>query len=329
MSHLCSLSDILDYVKHNEHIFDCYIKADNILHKFSNPCCAISGGRDSDIMLDIIYRLDIDKKVKYYWCNTGVEYQATKDHLDYLEQRYGIKIERIKAIKPIPTTCQEYGQPFLSKHVSDKISCLQRHGFAWEDEPFDVLIKRYPRAKSALLWWTNGKANTKQYNIMGNKFLKEFIIANPPSFNISNKCCEYAKKKISHKFEKDNNCDLSIIGVRRSEGGIRATAYKNCFSDNQNGVSQYRPLFWFTNEDERNYDELFNITHSDCYGVYGFKRTGCVGCPYIRNLDDELSIIEQYEPKLSKAAKNIFKDSYEYTRKYREFVESMKGKKTH
>ena len=36
--------------------------------------------------------------------------------------------------------------------------------------------------------------------------------------------------------------------------------------------------------------------------------------------------MEQYEPKLAKAAKNIFKDSYEYTRRYRQFVEEMKRK---
>lgn len=329
-SNLCNLSDILDYVQQNDNILNCYIKANNVLDKFESPVCSISGGRDSDIMLDILSRIDRHKKIIYVWFDTGVEYQATKDHLDYLEQKYGIHIIRAKAVKPIPTSCKEYGQPFISKHVSEMMSRLQKHNFQWEDEPFDDLIKKYPKCRCALLWWTNGKPNTtrgySQFNIGYNKFLKEFIVAHPPTFKISSKCCEYAKKKVAHKFEKDYQCDLSIIGVRKSEGGVRSASYKNCFSDNDDKVSQYRPLFWFSNDDEVIYDKLFDISHSDCYSIYGLKRTGCVGCPFGKELNHELEVMEQYEPKLAKAAKNIFKDSYEYTRRYRQFVEEMKRK---
>ena len=38
--------------------------------------------------------------------------------------------------------------------------------------------------------------------------------------------------------------------------------------------------------------------------------------------------MEQYEPKLAIAAKNVFKDSYEYTKQYREFCKQMKNKET-
>lgn len=61
-------------------------------------------------MLDIISRIDKNKRVRYVWFDTGIEYQATKDHLNYLEENYGIQIERVKAIKPIPVSCKEYGQ---------------------------------------------------------------------------------------------------------------------------------------------------------------------------------------------------------------------------
>lgn len=65
--------------------------------------------------------------------------------------------------------------------------------------------------------------------------------------------------------------------------------------------------------------------HSKCYTEYGLKRTGCVGCPYGRDFENELEVVQKYEPKLYKAVCNIFKDSYEYTRKYKAFVEDMKG----
>ena len=53
----------------------------------------------------------------------------------------------------------------------------------------------------------------------------------------------------------------------------------------------------------------------------------CSGCPYGRDFEEELRIIEEHEPKLYKAVNNIFKDSYEYTRKYREFCREMNLKK--
>lgn len=289
-----------------------------------------AGGGDSDIMLDILSKVDTEHKVIYVWFDTGIEYQATKNHLNYLEEKYGIHIHRAKAIKPIPFSCKEYGQPFLSKHASEQIDRLQRHGFQWEDEPYEVLKNKYHNCDSALKWWTNSYETTtrgfSQFNINYNSFLKEFLLDHPPSFKISKKCCEYAKKSVAHNFAKTNQIDVFIVGVRKSEGGTRSTAYNNCFSDNSstNKLSQYRPLFWFKDSDKAAYENIFDIKHSDCYEVYGLKRTGCVGCPYGRNLEYELDVVKEYEPKLLKAINNIFKDSYEYTKQYHKFVEEHK-----
>ena len=68
-------------------------------------------------MLDIIWRCDKDNKVDFVWFDTGLEYQATKDHLKYLENKYGIEVKSYRAIKPIPTSCKEFGQPFISSYI--------------------------------------------------------------------------------------------------------------------------------------------------------------------------------------------------------------------
>ena len=81
-----------------------------------------------------------------------------------------------------------------------------------------------------------------------------------------------------------------------------------------------------TSADRKEYEELFNIKHSRCYTEYGFRRTGCACCPYGKDFDDELKVLEQHEPNLCKAVKNIFHDSYEYTRQYREFRKEMENK---
>ena len=174
-----SIEKILDDTKENQHIFDSFLKANSVLAGYSNPCCSISGGKDSDIMLDLLTHIDPEKRIQYVWFNTGIEYEATKQHLDYLEQKYGIKIHREKAIKPIPLSCSEFGQPFLSKRVSDMIERLQRHNFQWEDEPYDVLVQKYPRCITAIGWWTN-HFESIQFNIDYNRYLKEFLLLNPP-----------------------------------------------------------------------------------------------------------------------------------------------------
>lgn len=185
----------------NETIVNNYIKAWNIINKdkYKKIMVSISGGADSDIILDICYRCDKYDKCEYVWFNTGLEYDATKEHLDYLEDKYGIEIKRERAIKPIPVSCREYGQPFLSKFVSDMIGRLQRHGFQWEDDTYENLIVKYPKCKGAIAWWTNHRDTAdfgySRFNIDYNKFLKEFIIENPPKFRISDKCCKYAKKR--------------------------------------------------------------------------------------------------------------------------------------
>lgn len=277
-------------------------------------------------MIDICTKCDKDSKIDYVWFDTGLEYNATKEHLKYLEQKYEITINKYKAIKPIPTTCKEYGQPFISKFVSECIQRLQNHGFKWEDESFDVLYEKYPKCKSALQWWCNDYGTGSRFNIERNKFLKEFMVQNPPTFKISNKCCKFAKKDVIHKCIKDNNYELNIYGVRKSEGGARSGAYKSCFSDMDAGCDEYRPLFWYKDEDKEEYEIAYNISHSRCYTEYGLKRTGCCGCPFGRNFEFELQIIKQFEPKLYVAVNNIFKESYEYTRKYKNFVNEMKGK---
>lgn len=310
----------------NETIVNNYIKAWNIINKdkYKKIMVSISGGADSDIILDICYRCDKYDKCEYVWFDTGLEYDATKEHLDYLEDKYGIEIKRERAIKPIPISCREYGQPFLSKFVSDMIGRLQRHGFQWENDTYENLIVKYPKCKGAIAWWTNHRDTAdfgySRFNIDYNKFLKEFIIENPPKFRISDKCCKYAKKEVSKQCVKQNGYDLVVTGIRKAEGGIRSGQYKSCFMEDLE-YDTYMPIFWYKKQDREQYEQYFDIIHSRCYTEYGFKRTGCACCPFgfYGGLKNELKEAKQYEPKLHKAVCNVFKDSYQYTKEFEKF----------
>lgn len=318
---------ILDQCHSNLTIFDAMAKILDVIPKYKKVTVSISGGADSDIIIDMIERCQFDTQIDYIWFNTGLEYQATKEHLDYLEKKYNVEIKRCKPKKPIPLAVREYGVPFLNKYTSAMIARLQRHQFKFEDKSFEELYKEYPKCKVPLKWWTDSwfGGRHSSFNISRNKWLKEFLVENPPTFKISDKCCYWTKKKTAFDYLKENDVDLNIVGLRKSEGGIRAAAFKTCFEHRENQAAYLRPIFWFKNSDKEEYEALFDVTHSRCYTEYGMTRTGCAGCPYSRTFEKDLEIIKKYEPKLYKAVNNIFGQSFEYTRKFIEF-KKMKEK---
>lgn len=357
-----SLFEALNYLPKSQVVVENFVKAWSIINNpnIQRICCCISGGADSDILMDLITKCDLSNKTDYYYFDTGFEYTATKHHIRFLEKKYNKQIIWVKAKKPIPITCKKYGIPFLSKMVSENMMRLQRVNFKWEDKPFEELIREYckeiPEEKaykngklkkgyvlidgkyyrgvySALQWWCN-QHESNQFNISHNKWLKEFVIKNPPNFSIANKCCKYAKKDVAHDVILSKKYELNVIGARKSEGGIRATAYKSCFDDNgkiktSDGYwhfNNYRPLYWYKNEDKEIYKSHFLVNNSICYSTYGLARTGCCGCPFSQDLEKELDAIKKYEPKFYKAVYNVFGESYEYTKKYRSFQEEMKKK---
>ena len=125
------------------------------MQSHKNILCLVSGGSDSDVMMDLLLKCGGKDKTHFVFVDTGLEYAATKEHVKSLSKKYEVEIETIKPKKSIPACVKEYGVPFWSKFASEMLERLQRHSFKFEDEPFDVLYKRYPKCKTALEWWCN------------------------------------------------------------------------------------------------------------------------------------------------------------------------------
>jgi 3'-phosphoadenosine 5'-phosphosulfate sulfotransferase (PAPS reductase)/FAD synthetase len=285
---------------------------------------AYSGGSDSDTTMWILRYAGFEPKAVFH--NTGLEYEATWKQIEYMRSE-GFDIEVIKAKIPIPTSNRVYGHPFISKQVSEMLQRLQKHDFDFQNHgilSFDELYKIYPNCKSALRWWTNNTPSP-QTDIQNNRYLKEFLIEFGLPFRVANKCCDGAKKLPIKQYVKEHDIDLMILGIRKSERGKRNVVYKNCYvSFSTRSYSMFFPIFWINDEQKRILDLELSIKHSDCYEVYGLKRTGCAGCPFGRNFEQELAIISHFEPKLNKGINSIFASSYEWTRKYKEYVRVKK-----
>ena len=315
-------------INENENIYNTACKCWYTVQEHKKIMCSISGGYDSDIILDLIVRCGGRERTTFVFNDTGLEYNATKEHLKYLESRYGVQIKRLSPQKAIPTCCREYGVPFWSKYVSSMIYRLQKHGFRWEDEPLKELLSKYPRCRSALRWWCNDfkteNGQESRFNIAYVNGLKEFMQQSPPEFRISSKCCDYSKKMPAHKELESGAYDLNITGVRKKEGGTRSSAYKSCYDDVRVGPDNYRPLFWWTGADKEVYRKHFGIIRSDCYELWGMDRTGCAGCPFGKDFENELDLVCLFEPKKYRAMEAVFGQSYAYTRKFWEYRERRK-----
>ena len=70
------------------------------LREHPKAICSYSGGADSDILLDLIERtrsmMPFLPKVDYVFFNTGLEMQATKDHVKQQAEKYGVEIREAR-----------------------------------------------------------------------------------------------------------------------------------------------------------------------------------------------------------------------------------------
>ena len=304
--------------------------------------CSYSGGSDSDILIDLIERtramMDYQlPPVKYVFFNTGLEMQATKDHVKDTAQKYGVEIEECRPKISIVTAAKKYGIPFVSKIMSEGLKGWQKKGIpltiAEEYEQAEdkeakrkELKERYPRSESVInfLCCCNSAGEPRpniQLVINSSKYMRDFINEYPPDFKISSECCNHCKKEPAHRIQKDY--EMIITGERRAEGGMRSVPRKDntslCFTETANGQFRLRPLYYVSDKDKAWYKEHYGIKYSDAYEVYGLTRTGCCGCPISYKAIDDLELIRPYEPNVVKAAWSIFGKSYEYRKKYNEY----------
>ncbi len=255
---------------------------------------SVSGGSDSDCIIHLVctYFPEYLDKCHFCFVNTGLEYQATKDHLTYIEERYGIEIKRLRG-KSVVWTVRKYGFPILSKYKAQLIGKYVKgvpHAYKWifEEKVTSFNAMRFTDPQKDLA-----------------RYLKENGI------NVSAKCCDVSKKEPLFAYIKEHNIDLSCTGERKAEGGQRALAHKSCFEEGNHGIDKYMPLWWWPDSVKGVFKATEGIRYSDCYEVYGMRRTGCVGCPFNLNVADDLQAMIEYEPRLFKACMSVFGQSYE------------------
>lgn len=258
-----------------------------------NAYLSFSGGKDSTILH---YLLDLalpNNQIPRVFIDTGIEYTMIREFVLKLAEN-DKRIIIIKPSKPIKATLDKVGYPFKSKEHSLRVEQFNKGKNA-------NYIKKYINGYDH-----NGKKSTF---VCPKILLYQFKTKG--KFNYSNRCCYEMKKKPAHLWGKEHKKTIVITGMRQEEGGNRARL--GCLTDNN---TKFHPLIKVNDEWEQWFIDEYNIKLAELYyPPFSFKRTGCKGCPYALDLQEQLEIMELYLPSERRQCEIIWKPVYDEYRR--------------
>lgn len=176
---------------------------------------SFSGGRDSTVLLDIVWSIYPD--VPAVFSNTGLELRQIKEFVKFTSERGLTSIvngERIyrkgEVVRVTPKenfkkVTEQYGYAVVSKKVSVQLEVLQKNDPKWANTQ-----KLYREG-------VNSKGVQNKFWKLPKKY--EHLIDSNIKF--SGKCCDKLKKDPFKNYEKETGFK-PIQGVMADEGGMRA-----------------------------------------------------------------------------------------------------------
>ena len=132
-------------------------------------------------------------------------------------------------------------------------------------------------------------------------------------FKISDQCCMEMKEKPLKQWEKNSNIKNKITGLTRAEGGRRSNI--SCILVKKDKIA-FHPLAPVQPEWKDWFIKEYNVQLCKLYSEpYNFKRTGCKGCPFALDLQNQLETMEIYMPNERKQCEIIWKPVYDEYRR--------------
>jgi 3'-phosphoadenosine 5'-phosphosulfate sulfotransferase (PAPS reductase)/FAD synthetase len=231
---------------------------------------AYSGGKDSLCMLDITRRF-VNKNVPAVFCNTGNEYPEV---VKFVRQT-----ENLVIIRPevrIGQIIEKYGFPLVSKEQSR-------------------YINQAKHTKSEKLLKIRLYGGEKGIGKIAERW--KFLIHAP--FDVSEKCCDFLKKKPFEKFHRQTGL-YPVIGTMAGESRLRLQRWLKygCNSFETKMIASY-PLSIWTEADIWAYIRKFNLPYCSVYDT-GIRRTGCMFCGFGCHLknDRRFYLLKEHNPKI-------------------------------
>lgn len=280
-------------------LFDRITKIKSVIQEYGeeNFYVAFSGGKDSTVLSALIDMAIPENNIPRVYANTGIELNMIRDFVIEL-QKNDDRIVIIKPSVPIKKMLENEGYPFKSKSHSEFVHRYQNSGKT-------LSVKQYLGERDDKEPWQRSCPKSLKYQFSNENTLK-----------ISDKCCVRLKEEPVKRWSNEHNKPYGIVGVMRAEGGRRRTAKCVVFTNKGKNLSKFQPLVAINKEWENWFIKEYNIKICDIYKEpYNFQRTGCKGCPFVINLQEELDILEKHLPSERKQCEIIWKPVYDEYRR--------------
>lgn len=238
-----------------------------------------SGGKDSHFLYWFI---------KDYLKRTDIEIVGVNTYMEHHEilQRILKNCDKVLIPKMKPMEIKEkYGIPCFSKQQDEYI---KRYQTGHITEYLMTRITGYDK---------NGNKATTMFKL--NNKARDLLLSGE-LHKVSNMCCKVIKKDTLHKYEKETG-KKAILGVRGSESKVRSAMYKSCFTKDK----KFTPIHDLNDDLLERIIKKYNIEVPKVYEH--IKRTGCMGCPYGKNTEKELLLVNENQRKF---ICEYFKESY-------------------
>ena len=241
---------------------------------------SFSGGKDSTVLLHLVR--SIYPNVRAVFFNTGLEFTE----IVQFARRFD-NVDELKPKKSFREVWNNYGIPVVSKEVSSYINDVRTST--------DKMVEKR-------LNYRNSYSISKKWIYMCDE---EFA-----PYKISNKCCQYFKKDLSHDYIKETG-RYPIVGTMADESILRLNSWIRHSCNMFDGKKiQSRPLSIWKEDDVWEYIKKYNIEICSLY-YNGHDRTGCFCCPYGAKIEDErtgtnrFEVLREKHPKQYKALEKM------------------------
>lgn len=233
---------------------------------------SFSGGIDSTVLVAIARRLY--PNLECVFSNTGLEMPEIVEFV-----RTFPNVKEVRPEKSFKNVIEEYGYPVVSKKVSRFISDCQNPS----EKNADTRNLRLTGISSVT------QPGKLQKSMMIPKKWK-FLIDAP--FKVSDKCCDWIKKKPIEKYLKETGM-RPMTAEMAADSKRRESTYLQTGCNNFGGhYPKSMPMGFWTRQDVLGYIKEFNLPYCSVYGdiVYNpetktlettkEQRTGCMFCMF-------------------------------------------------
>lgn len=291
----------------DDKIRDACHRIEDLYNETEGHCyVSFSGGKDSTVLLALIKMCEEvytipQNAIPAVFSNTGIELGITVDFVNWVKENYYPNVHVIRPIKSFDWVMKNEGKPMKSKM---KAKDLHQWHCGTRSEAILLLL---------LGLSSTGKFSHK--HILADKDMH--LMHDDMNIIPSEKCCDWMKKKPFEKYAKENGMKGCIQGVRIAEEGARDSAVKTRLFHGgklctwvKKGVIQKAPIIDWSDTEVEEFIEKYSIPLSKAYTEFNFRRTGCMACPFGKQVDQDLEYLYYHEPNRYKAAMHWLKDVY-------------------